>query len=122
MFTTQPRKNSRFSKNLLCWTASSSLKLVNDTFIVCPMKLTACKARTSRADGNSDVVERGLSLLVTSLTLDFSHGRSLETEASMMAAIKAQDDRIGERGARCQWIWEHWQEDWIFRREFEVWG
>lgn len=74
------------------------------------------------SDGNNDTIEHGLSLFITSLTLDFPHGRALETEASMMAAIKAQDDRIGERGARGEWIWEHWQEEWVFRHEFEVWG
>jgi hypothetical protein len=39
--------------------------------------------------------------------------------ASMMAAIKCQDDRVG---ARPEWVWEFWQNDWVFRRESEVWG
>ena len=53
--------------------------------------------------------------------LDFPQGDD-EICASMMAAIKCQDDRVGERGARPEWIWEFWQNDWIFRRESEVWG
>ena len=61
-----------------------------------------------------------LSIYITSL-LDFPQG-DYETYASMMAAIKCQDDRVGERGARPEWIWEFWQNDWVFRRESEVWG
>jgi hypothetical protein len=61
-----------------------------------------------------------LSIYITSL-LDFPQG-DYETCASMMAAIKCQDDRVGERGARPEWIWEFWQNDWVFRRESEVWG
>jgi hypothetical protein len=53
--------------------------------------------------------------------LDFLQG-DYETCASIMAAIKCQDDRVGERGARPEWIWEFWQNDWVFRRESEVWG
>ncbi|KAF9478172.1 hypothetical protein BDN70DRAFT_880338 [Pholiota conissans] len=61
-----------------------------------------------------------LSLYITSLVLDFAQEEH-ETHASMMAAIKCQDDRIGERGARPEWIWEFWQNDWVFRHESEVW-
>jgi hypothetical protein len=53
--------------------------------------------------------------------LDYAQG-DYETSASMMAAIKCQDDRVGERGARPEWMWEFWQNDWVFRRESEVWG
>ena len=64
-----------------------------------------------------------LSIYVTSLMLDFPPSQGdYETCASMMAAIKCQDDRVGERGARPEWIWEFWQNDWVFRRESEVWG
>jgi hypothetical protein len=52
--------------------------------------------------------------------VDFAHG--FEMSASMMAAIKCQDDRVGVRGARSEWIWEFWQNDWAFRQESEVWG
>ncbi|KAJ7167467.1 hypothetical protein C8R46DRAFT_1093094 [Mycena filopes] len=57
-----------------------------------------------------------LTLCITSLILDFAH--NYELNASMMAAIKYQDERIG---ARAEWVWEFWQSDWVFRRESEVW-
>lgn len=60
-----------------------------------------------------------LSVLVTSLMVD----RGYETPASIMVAIKCQDDRVGERGARAgKWIWERWENDWLFREGSEVWG
>ena len=62
-----------------------------------------------------------LSLYITSLTLDFAH-TDYEMSASMFAAIKCQDDRIGERGARAEWAWEYWQHSWSFRQGSEVWG
>lgn len=59
-----------------------------------------------------------LSVLVTSLMVD----RGYETPASIMVAIKCQDDRVGERGARAgKWIWERWENDWLFREGSEVW-
>jgi hypothetical protein len=66
--------------------------------------------------------ERGqcLSLYITPLTMDFAHP-DYEVSAVMMAAIKCQDDRLGERGARPEWVWESWQ-DFVFRQESEVWG
>ena len=42
--------------------------------------------------------------------------------ASMFAAIKCQDDRVGERGARAEWAWEYWHNNWVFRQGSEVWG
>lgn len=60
-------------------------------------------------------------MYITSLALDFAHP-DYEMSASMMAAIKCQDDRSGERGARPEWLWENWQNDWVFRQESEVWG
>ena len=71
-------------------------------------------------DGTSSSSPTTLSIYITSL-LDFPQG-DYETCASMMAAIKCQDDRVGERGVRPEWIWEFWQNDWVFRRESEVWG
>ena len=71
-------------------------------------------------DGASSSSPTTLSIYITSL-LDFPQG-DYETCASMMAAIKCQDDRVGERGVRPEWIWEFWQNDWVFRRESEVWG
>jgi len=62
-----------------------------------------------------------LSIYITSLMLDFAQ-HDFEMGASMMAAIKCQDDRVGERGARAEWVWEFWQNDWIVRQESEVWG
>ncbi|KAF5321587.1 hypothetical protein D9619_000469 [Psilocybe cf. subviscida] len=62
-----------------------------------------------------------LSLYITSLMLELVQG-DYETHASMMAAIKIEDDRVGQRGARPDWVWEFWQNDWVFRRESEVWG
>ena len=44
-----------------------------------------------------------------------------EISASMLAAIKCQDDRIGERGARADWAWDMWQTEWTFRQDNEVW-
>ncbi|TFK28868.1 hypothetical protein FA15DRAFT_664954 [Coprinopsis marcescibilis] len=61
-----------------------------------------------------------LSLYLTSLCMDYPH-RDMETPATMMAGIKSQEDRLGERGARPDWIWEFWQNDWVFRQESEVW-
>lgn len=71
-------------------------------------------------DGASSPSPTTLSIYITSL-LDFPQG-DYETCASMMAAIKYQDDRVGARGVRPEWIWEFWQNEWIFRRESEVWG
>ncbi|CAK5262806.1 unnamed protein product [Mycena citricolor] len=56
-----------------------------------------------------------LSLYITSLR-DFAH--NYEMNASIMVAIKSQDDRVG---ARVEWVWDFWQHEWIFRRESEVW-
>ncbi|KAG2013805.1 hypothetical protein CC2G_010676 [Coprinopsis cinerea AmutBmut pab1-1] len=61
-----------------------------------------------------------LSLYITSLFLDYGSG-DLETSATMMAAIKCQEDKTGQRGARPEWVWEFWQHDWVFRQESEVW-
>lgn len=53
--------------------------------------------------------------------MDFAHA-DYEMPSSMFAAIKCQDDRAGERGARAKWAWEYWQDGWVFRQESEVWG
>ena len=53
--------------------------------------------------------------------LEFAH-TDYEIYASMFAGIKCQDDRAGERGARPDWVWEFWQNDWTFREDSEVWG
>jgi hypothetical protein len=64
--------------------------------------------------------QQTLSLFITSLELDYPPAD--ETPVTLMAAIKCQDDRAGERGARPDWVWEFWQHDWTFRQESEVWG
>jgi len=53
--------------------------------------------------------------------MDF-HPSEHEVPVTIMTAIKCQDDRVGERGARPDWVWEHWQHDFVFRPESEVWG
>lgn len=62
-----------------------------------------------------------LSLYITSVMLEYAH-TDYEIYASMFAGIKCQDDRKGERGARPDWVWEFWQNDWTFREDSEVWG
>ena len=61
-----------------------------------------------------------LSLYVTCLMLDDPNAE-YEISASMLAAIKCQDDRVGERGARADWAWDTWQTEWTFRQDNEVW-
>lgn len=56
----------------------------------------------------------GLSLYITPLMLDFAHPQ-YEMAATMMAGVKCQDDRAGERGARAEWAYEVW-DDWVFRQ------
>ena len=85
----------------------------------------AAKTTTNEPENPSTPIIRAqpptLSLYVTSLTVDFAH-TDYELSASMFAAIKCQDDRIGERGARAEWAWEYWQNSWSFRQGSEVWG
>ncbi|TFY78515.1 hypothetical protein EWM64_g5496, partial [Hericium alpestre] len=77
-------------------------------------------ARTATPTGTATTPLHTLSLYVTCLMLDYANAE-YEINASMMAAIKCQDDRAGERGARPDWAWELWQNDWSFRQENEVW-
>ncbi|KAF4601950.1 hypothetical protein EYR40_005151 [Pleurotus pulmonarius] len=60
-----------------------------------------------------------LSLYITAM-MDFSQA-DYEIPASIMVAIKCQDDRSGERGSRPDWVWQIWHNDWNFRQESEVW-
>lgn len=53
--------------------------------------------------------------------LEYAH-TDYEIYTSMFAGIKCQDDRAGERGARPDWVWEFWQNEWTFREDSEVWG
>lgn len=60
-------------------------------------------------------------MFITCMLMDHPHV-DYEISATMMAAIKCQDDRVGERGSRPEWAWETWQHDWVFRQDHEVWG
>ncbi|SJL02149.1 uncharacterized protein ARMOST_05475 [Armillaria ostoyae] len=79
------------------------------------------KLEIARSQAPSDVDSKTLSLYITSLALDFAHP-DYELPTSMMTAVKCQDDRAGERGARPEWVWEFWKNDWVFRQESEVWA
>lgn len=54
--------------------------------------------------------------------LDFAPHTDIELCATMMAAVKVRGDLAGERGARADWVWEFWDQDWTFRKESEFWG
>ncbi|KAG6821523.1 hypothetical protein H0H93_000032 [Arthromyces matolae] len=69
---------------------------------------------------NNPTTKPRLSLYVTSLLVDFAHA-DYELSVSMMAAIRCQVDRVGERNAPPEWVWDFWQLDWVFRHEHEVW-
>lgn len=81
-------------------------------------------ARPAPAEGpdtsTNAQVARTLSLFVTSVIIEYAH-TDYEICSSMFAGIKCQDDRVGERGARPDWAWEYWQNDWVFREDSEVW-
>ncbi|TFK83118.1 hypothetical protein K466DRAFT_499061 [Polyporus arcularius HHB13444] len=90
-------------------------------------KLEISKTTLIEPEGSSDpstpiirTHPQTLSAYITSMSIDFAH-TTHETSASMFAAIKCQDDRVGERGARADWVWEHWQNNWVFRQGSEVW-
>jgi hypothetical protein len=72
---------------------------------------------TSSAPANSIST---MSLFLTSMQLDWSHG-GYEIAATLMAGIKCSEDRPGERGARSEWVWEAWR-DWVFCKGSEFWG
>ncbi|KAL0567176.1 hypothetical protein V5O48_014826 [Marasmius crinis-equi] len=82
-------------------------------------------ARTSPTEGTSQrtgtTKPDTLSLYITCLMLDSAYA-DYEMSASMMTAVKCQEDRVGERGARPDWVWENWQSDWVFREGNEVWA
>ncbi|KAI0036732.1 hypothetical protein K488DRAFT_40313 [Vararia minispora EC-137] len=86
------------------------------------------KLEIARTQSTSEVEHRPstrsepptLSLYITCLTLDYPNAE-YEICASMMAAIKCQDDVFGERGARAEWAWDTWQSEWVFRQGSEVW-
>ncbi|KAG8884903.1 hypothetical protein FRB98_002101 [Tulasnella sp. 332] len=61
-----------------------------------------------------------LSLYITSLFLDFAHPE-YEFCTAIMVAIKSHEDRVGERGARSDWLWESWEREFVFRKDAEFW-
>ena len=74
--------------------------------------ITSIQARTPGA--------QTLSLYVTSLVVGYSH-KNYEVSATVLAAIKTNNSKVGERGLT-EWVWKEWQNDWTFRQESEVWG
>lgn len=77
-----------------------------------------------QSDAESPVIRTqppSLSLYVASVMLEYAHA-DYEICSSMFAGIKCQEDRGGERGARADWVWEYWQNDWVYREDSEVWG
>ncbi|KAF5393022.1 hypothetical protein D9757_001331 [Collybiopsis confluens] len=75
-------------------------------------------ARTTSSKSSAPSVPH-LSLYVTPLNLEFAHPQ-YEMNATMMAGIKCEDDKAGERGSRADWSFEIWH-DWVFRVDNEVW-
>lgn len=78
-------------------------------------------SRTSPGQDNEGTSSSpsSLCLYITCLTLDLMP--HLELPTAMMIAIKCQDDRMGEKGARPDWVWVNWQQDFVFRQDSEVW-
>ncbi|EKM80004.1 hypothetical protein AGABI1DRAFT_120042 [Agaricus bisporus var. burnettii JB137-S8] len=77
-------------------------------------------ARTVHGEETLSPPRQTLSLYITPLMMDFAQA-DYEVPASMMAAVRYQDNRVGERGFRAGWVWQFWQHDWVFRQENEVW-
>lgn len=75
-------------------------------------RVTFLQARTPGA--------QTLSLYVTSLVVGYSNN-DYEVSATVLAAIKTNNNKVGERG-RTEWVWKEWRNDWTFRQESEVWG
>lgn len=80
----------------------------------------ALVVRSTSGSGNTLRIPT-LSLYVTSLFLDFAHPE-YEFCTAIMVAIKSREDRAGDRGARSDWVWEHWDSGFIFRKGSEYWG
>ncbi|CAE7125732.1 unnamed protein product [Rhizoctonia solani] len=88
-------------------------------------KLEVCASCSpNRLDASQDPTgpaEARLSAFVTSLLLDYAPHKEAELCTTMMAAIKVRGDFAGERGARADWVWEFWDQEWTFRKESEFW-
>jgi hypothetical protein len=78
-------------------------------------------ARTVHSEETLSPPRQTLSLYITPLMMDFAQA-DYEMPASMMAAVRYHDNRVGGRGVRAGWVWQFWQHDWVFRQENEVWG
>jgi hypothetical protein len=61
-----------------------------------------------------------MSLYITSLIMDYARA-DFEISGHIMAAIKAYDVGANERGSKIVWLWEHWEKDFTFRQDSEVW-
>ncbi|VDC06191.1 unnamed protein product [Peniophora sp. CBMAI 1063] len=83
-------------------------------------KLEIARTQNRDLEFGTSTEQTTLSLYLTCLTLDYPTA-DYEIGASMMAAIKCQDDVVGERGARADWAWDTWQSEWTFRQGNEVW-
>ncbi|KDN36028.1 hypothetical protein RSAG8_11114, partial [Rhizoctonia solani AG-8 WAC10335] len=88
-------------------------------------KLEVCAlCSPNRLDTSQDPTgpsDARLSAFVTSLMLDYAPHTDTELCTTMMAAIKVRGDFAGERGARADWVWEFWDQEWTFRKESEFW-
>ncbi|GAB1519148.1 hypothetical protein RhiTH_002214 [Rhizoctonia solani] len=88
-------------------------------------KLEVCAscapARPDIPQDSTGPVDPRLSAFVTSLMLDYAPHTDTELCTTMMAAIKVRGDLAGERGARADWVWEFWDQEWTFRKENEFW-
>ncbi|KAH7344747.1 hypothetical protein B0J17DRAFT_636703 [Rhizoctonia solani] len=81
----------------------------------------SCAPNTLDTQDPAGPSDARLSAFVTSLMLDYAPHTNTELCTTMMAAIKVRGDFAGERGARADWVWEFWDQEWTFRKESEFW-
>jgi len=74
------------------------------------------KPTPAETGGLNNPEKSRLLLCITSLMIDLVQ----EYNVTMLAAVRVEDDRGGEHGARADWHWNYW-EDWRFRQDSEVW-
>lgn len=114
----------RFLESLPCSEMeNTSLKSVcgmHGSFLLLILEVVSARTPSDTDTEHSTTPLPTLSLYVTCLMLDYPNAE-YEIAASMLAAIKCQDDRVGERGARADWAWDFWQTEWTFRQDNEVW-
>src|SRR5712691_6749077 len=113
-----------FLESLACsemeYTSLKSVCGMHDSFLLLILEVVSARTPSDTDTEHSTTHLPTLSLYVTCLMLDYPNAE-YEIAASMLAAIKCQDDRIGERGARADWAWDFWQTEWTFRQDNEVW-